>query len=192
MTLVFYNVHRWYEQGTGRYTRPDPLGLEGGSHLFAYSLSNPLTVSDPLGMQAEAGVIELGCNLLRSRNNVGFVAGILVIVVGAALSQPCGSGSQTCGECSPPEHAYLQLLVNVFCKSGKRRCHPGKDFVTLSQNHHKNLQCAIARDRINKRCFAGGDEGHQIAAAQEWQAVSNCEELLRAEGRRFMGASGGR
>ena len=50
-----YKVHRWYEHGTGRYTRTDPLGLEGGdlfqSNLhYAYANSNPLVGFDPLGL----------------------------------------------------------------------------------------------------------------------------------------------
>jgi RHS repeat-associated protein len=45
---LYYNVHRWYEAGTGRYTRPDPLGLRSGTHLYDYVFNNPLGYSDPL------------------------------------------------------------------------------------------------------------------------------------------------
>jgi RHS repeat-associated protein len=50
-----YNVFRWYETQTGRYTRPDPMGLaviEGATHLwpYAYADSNPISASDPLGL----------------------------------------------------------------------------------------------------------------------------------------------
>ena len=61
---VYYNVHRWYESQTGRYTRVDPLhsvpvALErevGGndperfSPLFIYAASNPMSYIDPLGL----------------------------------------------------------------------------------------------------------------------------------------------
>ncbi len=47
---VYYNVHRWYEMGTGRYTRVDPLGLEGGLNLFGYAQGNPLFLIDVLGL----------------------------------------------------------------------------------------------------------------------------------------------
>jgi uncharacterized protein RhaS with RHS repeats len=43
------HLHRWYEYGTGRYTRVDPLGLAGGTHLFAYARGNPLIYFDPVG-----------------------------------------------------------------------------------------------------------------------------------------------
>jgi RHS repeat-associated protein len=64
-----YNAFRWYNPDWGRYTQPDPLGIsptipEGAfrgrlftdSNLFAYSLSNPLTFVDPLGL-----LVNLGC-----------------------------------------------------------------------------------------------------------------------------------
>ncbi len=56
----YYNVHRWYEPGTGRYARVDPLGktsIDGTRHLFAYSESRPLFFVDPNGLKV---VIEDG------------------------------------------------------------------------------------------------------------------------------------
>jgi len=43
-----YNVNRWYEAGTTRYTRPDPL--TSSPNLFAYVDSRPLRLVDPLGL----------------------------------------------------------------------------------------------------------------------------------------------
>jgi RHS repeat-associated protein len=39
---LYYNLHRWYEAGRGRYTQPDPMGLLGGVNEFIYALSNPI------------------------------------------------------------------------------------------------------------------------------------------------------
>ena len=50
---VVHNVNRWYEPATGRYSRPDPLGLRGGINLFAYVASRPTSLIDPLGLQCE-------------------------------------------------------------------------------------------------------------------------------------------
>lgn len=48
------HVHRWYEAGTGRYTRPDPLGpIEQGrmpENTYGYAADNPLFFTDPLGL----------------------------------------------------------------------------------------------------------------------------------------------
>jgi RHS repeat-associated protein len=48
---IYFNVHRWYGAGVGRYSQPDPLGLRGGAHLFSYAQGQPLASSDPLGLR---------------------------------------------------------------------------------------------------------------------------------------------
>ena len=46
-----YNLMRWYDAATGGYTRPDPLGVDGGdATVYSYAVRNPLLNSDPLGL----------------------------------------------------------------------------------------------------------------------------------------------
>jgi RHS repeat-associated protein len=52
---LYYNVHRWYEIGPGRYTTPDPLGLSalnpiGPRHLYSYGENQPTNNVDLLGL----------------------------------------------------------------------------------------------------------------------------------------------
>lgn len=47
---AYYNLHRWYQPAMGRYTRPDPLGLEAGLNLYVYVEGNPLNYFDPRGL----------------------------------------------------------------------------------------------------------------------------------------------
>jgi RHS repeat-associated protein len=53
---VYYNVNRWYEPGTGRYSRTDPLGVGSPSfltrNLYTFGNSNPSVYFDPLGLDA--------------------------------------------------------------------------------------------------------------------------------------------
>ncbi|WP_374694491.1 RHS repeat domain-containing protein [Hydrogenophaga pseudoflava] len=50
---LFYNWHRFYEPRVGRYTKADPIGLEGGWNRFGYVGGNPLGFVDPEGLAAE-------------------------------------------------------------------------------------------------------------------------------------------
>jgi RHS repeat-associated protein len=49
-TGLHYNYFRYYNPQTGRYLTPDPIGLEGGTNLFAYVEGNPANRIDPLGL----------------------------------------------------------------------------------------------------------------------------------------------
>lgn len=47
---VHFARHRAYDAETGRFLRPDPAGLVGGSHRTLYADANPLGGADPLGL----------------------------------------------------------------------------------------------------------------------------------------------
>jgi RHS repeat-associated protein len=51
-TGVTYNSARDYDPGVGRYVEADPIGLFGGSNLYAYARANPLSLTDPRGQFA--------------------------------------------------------------------------------------------------------------------------------------------
>jgi RHS repeat-associated protein len=58
-TGLHYNLFRHYDPDIGRFTTPDPIGLEGGFNLYAFVL-NPFTWTDPLGLA--------GCTLSKGRS----------------------------------------------------------------------------------------------------------------------------
>ncbi len=68
---LYYNVHRWYEYGTGRYGRVDPAFAateRGVQHPFSYSEGNSVLRVDPLGLASfHAGA--------GGRGNVAFPGG---------------------------------------------------------------------------------------------------------------------
>lgn len=48
---LHYNYFRSYDPRTGRYTQPDPIGLDGGWNRFGYADQNPLSFGDLKGLQ---------------------------------------------------------------------------------------------------------------------------------------------
>ena len=46
-----YNKSRYYAPWIGRWTKCDPIGIQGGSCLYAYAAGNPLMLRDPDGRQ---------------------------------------------------------------------------------------------------------------------------------------------
>jgi len=49
-TDLHYNWHRYYKPQLGRYIQADPIGQGGGTNLFSYAKSNPITRWDRFGL----------------------------------------------------------------------------------------------------------------------------------------------
>jgi len=50
-TGLHYNYMRYYDFQVGRYLKVDPMGIEGGINLFAYSINNPISLFDSMGLK---------------------------------------------------------------------------------------------------------------------------------------------
>ena len=49
-TGLHYNYNRYYDPSLGRYVRADPIGINGGINLYAYTANRPITSTDPFGL----------------------------------------------------------------------------------------------------------------------------------------------
>nr|WP_234380181.1 DUF6531 domain-containing protein [Streptomyces sp. CMB-StM0423] len=54
-TGLYYNINRYYDPSTARYTTPDPLGLSPAPNPLTY-VTNPHTWVDPLGLAPQGDV----------------------------------------------------------------------------------------------------------------------------------------
>ncbi|MEM0571856.1 RHS repeat-associated core domain-containing protein, partial [Salmonella enterica] len=70
---LYYNRHRYYNPGQGRYITQDPIGLRGGWNLYQYPL-NPVHYIDPLGLKSCSERIVEAANELNDDPKYSYVS----------------------------------------------------------------------------------------------------------------------
>ncbi|WP_063895559.1 type VI secretion system tip protein TssI/VgrG [Burkholderia ubonensis] len=193
---LYYNYHRYYDPEIGRYINQDPLGLLAGANKYAYADNRPTIVVDPIGMLSVPAGAEIGAAAGTAvfpgigtiiGGAVGALVGVGALIWMASSAStdkagnkvsPIADTMQPPGNCSPGEQRRLQDEVNRACKR-PRACKANMDRPTILQMLENNRECAMARDLINKKCFAGGDANHRNEALEAWSNVAKCEGLLK-------------
>ncbi|NDZ12030.1 RHS repeat-associated core domain-containing protein [Variovorax sp. WS11] len=95
---LFYNYFRSYSPSTGRYTQPDPSGLDGGWNRSGYAHGNPLEFTDSKGLVPNPA--EAACALGPNPICIGGVAAdLLTWIAPGALA---GAGLYLAGRVDDP------------------------------------------------------------------------------------------
>src|SRR5690606_20073120 len=85
-----YLRNRGYDPGTGRFLSQDPVGLAGGVNLYAYAGNDPVTFSDPFGLDpCESSSAWTECLAQALANwgaSRGGTIGAIALNLGAALN----------------------------------------------------------------------------------------------------------
>ena len=174
-TGLVHNWHRTYDPVTGRYTQPDPLGFVDGPSIYAYAGNSPFMNVDREGLSHWVKPRPIVPPIGLPRPGTGLPFSPMPLTGSSSSSLPAGC------QCTPDEHRKLQDEVNRACRApGERRCKGNTPADQLQTSAWKNEDCARARDHINGKCFAGGDERHARAAGEAWVAVSKCIRMRDA------------
>jgi RHS repeat-associated protein len=101
-TGLLQNWNREYDPSQGRYRQSDPIGLAGGLNPYGYVGGNPLSYSDPLGLNPVGGAYA-GAGMGSVFGPVGTVVGG---VIGAGIGAAIGWNVIGPMLAKPPENAY--------------------------------------------------------------------------------------
>ncbi|MDX1996402.1 MAG: hypothetical protein SF066_01680 [Thermoanaerobaculia bacterium] len=90
-----YNLHRWYERGTGRYERVDPLH-SAGKLDFVFVKNRPLSLIDPLGLKECSRCDQCPCGVWLYTNPELELFAFTGGASGGALAFSCACNSTVC------------------------------------------------------------------------------------------------
>ena len=103
---IYYNIHRWYEPATGRYTSPDPMGRQGFGQLYGYAEGRPVRLIDRLGLFIVDPSCRQDCTMGKDVAAHGLIAcGNIEVITDVALrdcvSEKCLTARIHCDDFFP-------------------------------------------------------------------------------------------
>jgi hypothetical protein len=122
--------------------------------------------------------------MFHNHENTVNMGGVIDSPVPIVPGAPAGGGGETDpGDCTKEEHKELQKEVNEAKKdvAAGGACKAGDSPETLKKKGAAWLRQATARSKINNKCYKGGDDGHQTAAASAWEHVGKCTRIANGE-----------
>jgi RHS repeat-associated protein len=144
-TGLYYYRARYYSTTLKRFINEDPVGLAAGLNVYGYVHANPLSFTDPFGLD-ESNTIVCGPN------------GTMVVRTNGSFSNTCGA--DTClaahEECHRRDFEKFPDAV-AFCKDPKNEGKPVR--ISYPEKQQTELHCA----RGEAECL--GDQGRTCKQA---------------------------
>jgi RHS repeat-associated protein len=139
-TGLWYNGQRdGYDAAIGGYTQAEPLGVQGDINLYRYARSNPLSLVDPDGMQAQGAAGFCGPYFIACV--VGITAIQYATVTG--IKSKSGAANDPCYDdpCERRQKVLLKWYTNLLGSMSANR-HVGWNLVLIREAHRYNKVAA--------------------------------------------------
>jgi hypothetical protein len=93
------------------------------------------------------------------------------------------NGDKVCVDCSSSDISNYRGQIQRYCKEEPRKCDNIPRTEEAAEDYFKTRmdnadRCITARDRENRECWNGGDEGHRQAVDEAQQSRKNCYDEL--------------
>jgi RHS repeat-associated protein len=167
-TNLHYNGARDYDSGIGGYIQPESLGVFGDINLYRYGRSNPLTYTDPDGMQAAA---VMGGGAASSGTGVATGVGSRAISVLGPIGAVAGAGlgGYEIGTLIYPIiEPGLSRAIDLVCKDGDREKQCNYQYYQVDIPTCRNISKKRGKP-AGERCYA--------SAAQRYAACLRGETM---------------
>ncbi|QSV66792.1 MAG: DUF4157 domain-containing protein [Aphanizomenon flos-aquae DEX188] len=155
----------------------------GGQELIAHELTHVVQQVGGSSLQRRAGIsVQRKCDaceaeeaeVVNKTSSINFAKSTDQLLQ-RQPSPSAASGIHPPGDCTHGEHRQLQNEVNEWCKNKPRSCKKSQTIEELEERIENNSRCIAARNRINKKCFRGGDAGHKEALEIAINSIKICQ-----------------
>jgi RHS repeat-associated protein len=143
-TAMHYNYHRYYQQKTGRYVTPDPIGVPAGPNLFEYAESDPVSKYDPFGLWPTW----IHNKMIRAAFSS----------LPPYLQREIERGSRYADEFQDPRFSYMHAMR----QKGQNVELARKLMDAYISDRMKAYECEVARGNLNEAYFVLGMALHPI------------------------------